>query len=92
MMILYCSTMFDKFETICNYEGIKFQTENQHVHCLAHIINLAAQNFLKSLKEEAHNNENEIILEKNHSINTTGITALFNITFHITLRLKSNYK
>jgi hypothetical protein len=65
-------TMFSKFKTICDYEGINnFDTENQRVRCLAHIINLAAQNVLKSLKEEAPNNENEIL--ENNSINTGGI-------------------
>ncbi|GES96419.1 zinc finger BED domain-containing protein RICESLEEPER 2-like [Rhizophagus clarus] len=55
--------MFNKFEYICNYEGIKFDADNQHVRCLAHIINLAVQNILKALKGEAPENENEILQE-----------------------------
>ena len=63
--------MFDIFETLCEYEEIPFDAKNQRVHCLAHIINLAAQNILKSLKEEVPNNEIEI-LEKN-IFNTVGV-------------------
>ncbi|GES98122.1 zinc finger BED domain-containing protein DAYSLEEPER-like [Rhizophagus clarus] len=55
--------MFNKFEYICNYEGIKFDANNQRVHCLAQIINLAVQNILKALKGEAPENENEILQE-----------------------------
>jgi hypothetical protein len=66
--------MFSKFEDICNYEGIKFDAKNQRVRCLAHIINLAAQNILKALKDEAPENENEI-LQENTSIGTLGVVA-----------------
>jgi hypothetical protein len=66
--------MFSKFEYMCNYERVKFDVENQRVRCLAHIINLAVQNILKVLKEEAPENENEI-LQENISINTLGVVA-----------------
>ena len=66
--------MFSKFEYMCNYERVKFDVENQRVRCLAHIINLAVQNILKVLKEEASENENEI-LQENISINTLGVVA-----------------
>jgi len=65
--------MFNIFETLCEYEEISFDAKNQRVRCLAHIINLAVQNILKSLKEEAPNNESEI-LEKNTS-NTVGVIS-----------------
>ena len=68
------NVMFKKFESICGYEGINFDANNQRVRCLAHIINLSAQNILKSLKGEAPNNEIEL-LEENDSTNTTGIIA-----------------
>ncbi|GES73509.1 zinc finger BED domain-containing protein RICESLEEPER 2-like [Rhizophagus clarus] len=55
--------MFNKFEYICNYEGIKFDADNQRVRCLAHIINLSVQNILKALKGEAPENKNEILQE-----------------------------
>ncbi|PKK55939.1 hypothetical protein RhiirC2_671801, partial [Rhizophagus irregularis] len=66
--------MFSKFESICEYEGIEFIAKNQRVHCLAHIINLAVQNILKTLKEEAPENENEI-LQENTSASTLGVIA-----------------
>ena len=65
--------MFNIFETLCEYKEIPFDAKNQRVRCLAHIINLAVQNILKSLKEEAPNNENEI-LETNTS-NTVGVIS-----------------
>ena len=65
--------MFNIFETLYEYEEISFDAKNQRVRCLAHIINLAVQNILKSLKEEAPNNENEI-LEKNTS-NARGVIS-----------------
>jgi hypothetical protein len=66
--------MFSKFEAICKYEGITFDTKNQRIRCLAHIINLAVQNILKSLKEEAPLNENESL--ENISVNTGVITKV----------------
>jgi hypothetical protein len=66
--------MFSKFEAICEYEGITFDTKNQRIRCLAHIINLAVQNILKSLKEEAPLNENESL--ENISVNTGVITKV----------------
>jgi hypothetical protein len=72
--------MFSKFENICEYENIKFDAENQRVRCLAHIINLAAQNILKTLKEEAPENENEI-LQENISASTLGVVAKVRIYF-----------
>lgn len=66
--------MFDIFETLCENEEILFDAKNQRVRCLAHIINLAAQDILKSLKEEAPNNEIEI-LGKNRFNNTIGVVS-----------------
>lgn len=71
--------MFNVFETLCDYEEVPFDAKNQRVHCLAHIINLAAQNILKSLKEEAPNNEIEV-LEQNIS-NTTGVVSKVKIYY-----------
>lgn len=70
--------MFQKFENMCENENIRFDAENQRVRCLAHIINLAVQNILKMLKEEAPNNENEILRE-NSPINTLGVIAKVSI-------------
>lgn len=66
--------MFSKLAEICEYENVKFNVANQRVRCLAHIINLTVQGILKKLKEEATNNEIEI-LEENSSVNTLGVVA-----------------
>ena len=63
--------MFSKFESICEYEGTTFDAKNQRVRCLAHIINLAVQNILKSLKEKP--NDEDDILEENDSVSTLGV-------------------
>jgi hypothetical protein len=55
--------MIREFEQKCNEEDIWFDSENQHVRCLAHIINLGAQDALSSLKGIGPENENEILNE-----------------------------
>ena len=72
--------MFNKFKDMCECEEIKSNAKNQHVRCLAHIINLAAQNILKTLKEKAPENENDILREDN-SIRTFGVVAKVRICF-----------
>ncbi|GBB84907.1 hypothetical protein RclHR1_01150011 [Rhizophagus clarus] len=74
--------MLSKFEQICKYEGFKFDAKNQHVRCLVHIINLAVQIILKTLKEEVPGNENEI-LQENISTNTLGVIAKLTQNFYI---------
>ncbi|GBC26953.2 zinc finger BED domain-containing protein RICESLEEPER 2-like [Rhizophagus irregularis DAOM 181602=DAOM 197198] len=82
--------MFSKFESICEYEGIEFIAKNQRIRCLAHIINLAVQNILKTLKEEAPENENEI-LQENTSTITLGVIAKLR-TLIIKIRASSQKK
>ncbi|EXX53407.1 hypothetical protein RirG_244200 [Rhizophagus irregularis DAOM 197198w] len=42
-------------------KNIEFDNVNQHVRCLAHIINLAAQEALKSLKATVNTSEDELL-------------------------------
>jgi hypothetical protein len=56
--------MIEKFEQKCAEEDIPFDSENQHVRCLAHIINLAAQDALSSLNGTGPENEEEILNEE----------------------------
>ena len=37
-------------KTICEEENIEFNRHKNHIHCVAHIINLAIQDALKMLK------------------------------------------
>lgn len=50
-------------------ENIEFDAENQHVRCLAHVINLTAQQILQNL-----NAGTEVELNS-ENINITGETA-----------------
>src|ERR1041385_5964558 len=43
------NTMLDKLSTFLNDKNITFNKNNQHVRCLAHIINLSAQKALVNL-------------------------------------------
>lgn len=59
----------------CENENFIFDSKNQRVRCLAHIINLAAQDALKALKGTGPENEEEV-LEDNH--NPTEVVAKVN--------------
>ena len=59
------NTFFEHFETMCNGNNIIFDIKNQYVRCLTHIINLAAQDALKSLKGTNPENEEEVLNNKN---------------------------
>jgi len=48
-------------ESVCQERSIDFTTKNNHVRCLAHIINLAAQAALSSLKVGYMENENVLL-------------------------------
>jgi len=48
-------------EDSCRIKKIEFSAYNNHVRCLAHIINLAAQDSLSKLKVGYVKAENEII-------------------------------
>jgi len=51
-------------EKICEEENIKFNRHENHIRCIAHVINLAVQDALKMLKT---GNINEQDLELNES-------------------------
>ena len=56
------NSFFDYFEEMCEEkENIQFDSKNQRVRCLAHIINLAAQDALKSLKGTGPDSEEEVL-------------------------------
>ena len=56
-------------------DSIKFDNNNQHVRCLAYIINLAAQEVLKSLKAISSTSDNEFLGEETNN-NEQGVAGL----------------
>jgi hypothetical protein len=56
-------------------EDIEFNNIDQHVRCLAHIINLSAQEALKSLKIVSNISDNEFVDEDNYNNRQTGEVA-----------------
>ena len=57
------NTFCQILESKCINENINFDKKNHHIRCIAHVLNLAVQTFLKSLKAEGFENENIIIDE-----------------------------
>lgn len=49
-------------------ENFIFDSNNQRVRCLAHIINLAAQDALKALKGIGPESEEEVLIENHNSL------------------------
>jgi len=54
-------TFIRSLEATCMEEGIDFKAEKQHVRCLAHVINLAVQQALKSLEAEGAATDDELL-------------------------------
>ena len=43
-------TMYEEIERLLSEDGISWSAEKNCVHCMNHVINLAVQDFLKSIK------------------------------------------
>ena len=61
--------------------NIEFDFTNQHVRCLAHIINLAIQQVLKTFNITASTNEDEFELFYNNNDNNREISPLHKYIF-----------
>lgn len=72
------NAMMKNFKILCSNLEVNFDFKNQHVRCLAHIINLAAQDLLKNLREEAPENENEF-LENIEFVNNISVVSKVSI-------------
>ena len=57
-------TLMNSLEFIYKDQNINF-TKNYHIRCLAHVINLIAQNTLITLKVRYSENENEVFNQDN---------------------------
>ena len=56
-------TLMAAIEKMCRSQNIDFTKKNNHVRCLAHVINLAVQDALKVLKAENAAGEDVIFNE-----------------------------
>jgi hypothetical protein len=48
-----------ELEKVCQEQGIRFSRADNHVRCMAHVIHLAVQAFLKALEAEAPDTEDD---------------------------------
>jgi hypothetical protein len=55
------NTLMVALENKCKNQNIDFTQQNNHVRCLAHVINLAAQDALSTLKVRYVDNEIELL-------------------------------
>jgi len=58
-------TLMNKLQVTCQSRKIEFTANNNHVRCLAHVINLTAQAALFKLKADYVKNENKILDQDN---------------------------
>ena len=61
-----------RFENIYVRTGVQHDEKNQHIPCLAHVINLVVGAFLKNLKvtaEAADQGEDEVMYQRIHDGN-----------------------
>jgi hypothetical protein len=77
----------DSLEFSCQERDIDFSKEDNHIRCLAHVINLAAQDALTTLKIGYFENENEILSQAE----TSDSVILKVIYYIIYIFLKNNY-
>ena len=54
-------TLMKILQNACQTQNIEFTAYDNHVRCLAHVINLAAQDALSKLKVDYAENEDEIL-------------------------------
>ena len=57
-----------EFERICEERQVQFDYSENHVHCLAHVINLAAQAVMRSLKATTDQTEDQIATDDDDDV------------------------
>jgi hypothetical protein len=62
-------------------EGISFDKKNQWVRCLAHIINLAVQSALTSLKAAAVDSEDAILEDSDEEIEIESASVISKVSW-----------
>jgi hypothetical protein len=83
-------TMLKKLSDFLSKKNIVFDPSNQHVRCLAHIINLAAKKTLENLYESYSDNFDEI--EESQEIDEAEEESdeALNIIYKVSLKLCRN--
>ena len=71
--------------------NIKFDFTNQHIRCLAHIINLATQQVLKTFNIIASTSEDEFELLYNNNDNNREISPLHKVNIFFYLINNNNF-
>jgi len=74
--------MLNKISTILYTQNIIFDLENQHIRCLAYIINLAIQKSLESLNISKPDNENSLKNDEETEIKLTNIIYKVSLYFY----------
>lgn len=72
-------TLMQILTRVLKLEGISFEQKDQWVRCLAHVINLAVQAALASLKATAANSEDAVLWdleEKKGETNTEAVSVI----------------
>ena len=71
--------------------NIEFDFTNQHIRCLAYIINLATQQILKTFNTTASINEDEFELFYNNNDNNKEISSLHKVNIFFYLINNNNF-
>ena len=58
-------TMCEAIERILKEDGISWSAQKNHIYCMNHVINLAVQSFLESIKAIDTNSDDEDEMEEN---------------------------
>ena len=77
------NSIFNNLEENFNNEDLEFDSKNQYIYCLAHIINLSVQEILKSFynnnDDDESNNSDEDNNNEITNINTLVILKKYNL-------------
>ncbi len=79
------NVMLNKLSNLLLEKDINFDPDNQHVRCLAHIINLAAKKTLENLYEfnmDDFNELDECQAEEEEEVESSDIIYKVNIQFY----------
>jgi len=68
------------FSRVLKSESISFEPKDQWVRCLAHVINLAVQAALTSLKATAANSEDAVLWELEEETNAESVSVISKVS------------